>query len=144
MRTRVAYATLVVAAVVMLAPVVVDRDSYPGSTYPMFARDRGHISAVATAVGIDEHGEVLRLTPNLIGGSDEVVLAVETVLKAVRAGPAAADDLCERVARRVARAGLPAVLIEIRVETLDAVRWFTDDDRTPLQITRHAECAVEG
>ena len=143
MRRAVPLAAAAVVVGAMLAPVVRDRDSYPLSTYPMFATDRARTSSVATVVGMTGDGAVVRLSPQLIGGTDEVVLAVETAARAVRAGPARSLDLCHRVATRVARAGRDDVAtVRVGVEVYDAVAWFTEDRRVPDRVTTHAECEV--
>lgn len=143
MRVRAPYVALLAVLVVMLAPVVRDRDSYPGSTYPMFARDRGATSNVATVVGRADDGTVERLTPQLIGGTDEVVLAVETAARAVRAGGGRPVALCREVATRLARSRPGIVTVEVRVETHDAVAYFTDDRREPAAVDVRATCAVD-
>lgn len=143
MRGRAAYGALVVAVVAMLAPVVRDRDSYPLSTYPMFATDRGRISTVATVVGLTAGGGVERLTPQLIGGADEVVLAVETAARAVRAGGERPAALCREVAGRVAGARPEVTAVEVRVETHDAIAYFTDDATEPRAVEVRARCEVQ-
>ena len=85
---------LVGASLVVLAPLLraPKDDTYPLSTYPMFATDRGAVHEIATAVGIDTDGSVMRLSPRSIAGTDEVVLASVTVARAVARGEA--DELC--------------------------------------------------
>lgn len=116
------------------------RDSYPLSTYPMFSTHRGRDSAVATAVGLDGN-EVRRLSPSLIGGTDEVMLAVQTVAGAVRVD--GAETLCVTIAERVATAGQPDVdEVVVRIEHHDPVAFFAGDRRAPEHVEQLARCAV--
>ena len=76
-------------------------DSFPLSTYPMFAGDRDRVAPVAAVVAV-EGDEVSRLSSELIGGTDEPMLAAETVVHTIRDGHASA--LCAEVADRAATA----------------------------------------
>lgn len=131
MRGRiVAYGVLAIVVVAMLAPWLwpPSADSFPLSTYPMFSTDRGNRSSVATVVGLDAAGEEHRLSPELIGGSDEPMLAVATATRA-RQGRAAQQRLCEQVAARVAASERDELdRVTFQVETYDPVRHFTGDD----------------
>jgi hypothetical protein len=98
-------------------------DGFPLSTYPMFARDRGRLVEVPTVVAVRE-GEVERLNPTAIAGTDQVIEASVVVGDAVRAGPAAAAALCDDV---LARAG-DVDEVQVVVERHDAVRWAAGDD----------------
>jgi hypothetical protein len=74
-------------------------DSFPLSTYPMFARARGQptlYSVVARAAG----GREERLPPALLG-SKEVLQAKVLIQRSVEAGPEALARLCEDTALRV-------------------------------------------
>jgi len=132
--TAAAVAVLVVGAV----PLGLDRDSFPLSTFPMFAADIERTQSVDTAVAIRADGTVVRLTPAEIGGTTVVNQAASVVTTAIVGGRA--GELCTTIAGRVAGdAGLVAV--EVLTERYDAVRWF-DGDRTPVQRAVHARCAV--
>jgi hypothetical protein len=110
-------------------------DSFPLSTYPMFAGDRARVASVATVVGVGPDG-VERLSSQEIGGTDEPMLAAETVARAVARGQA--DALCAEVARRV-RAGHGADRLEVVTERYDTLAWF-DGGHEPLERTVHASC----
>ncbi|HSL56527.1 MAG TPA: hypothetical protein VK866_01665 [Acidimicrobiales bacterium] len=135
---------LVLVAVVgaMVAPALwrPPTDGYPLSTYPMFAGDRGPESVVATAVGLDAAGDRHRLSPELISGSDEPMLAIATVSRSVRDGRA--DALCAEIARRVAASGRDLEAVDVVVERHDSVAFFAGDG-TPTTVTSHATCPVE-
>ena len=140
MRARVAVLAGLAAVVgAVLAPPVLwpERDSYPLSTYPMFASDRGTRSSLAVAVGIDRDGAVHRLSASEVSGTDEVMLAVQTVRRAVAGGRA--DDLCRAVAGRTRDGSLVAV--EVRTEVVDSVGWL-QGQREPESVTVHARCPV--
>ena len=136
MRTRTNTATIAIAAVIAL-PLLVDAgyDSFPLSTYPMFARDRDRVVAVSTVVARDGDHTV-RLTSHIIGGTEEPMLAAETVAIAVRAGEA--DALCGEVAARAANAGIDGTL-EVVTEHYDTRAWF-DGEHEPLERAVHASC----
>jgi hypothetical protein len=145
-RRLVAYAAAAIVLAAMLGPPLrgVDRDSYPLSTYPMFSRDRGPVSRVATAVGLEADDDLHRLDPHLVAGTDEVMLAVQTVSGAVRGGPESTRRLCEQIAGRVAaHPDLDRVVtVVIRVEEHHAVRYFRGE-RTPRSAEEHGSCRVE-
>lgn len=143
---RLAYVVLGLVVVAMLGPPLrrPPRDSFPLSTYPMFAHHRGRISSVATVVGLTANGEVVRLSPELIAGTDEVMIAVETAANAVRRGRDASRHLCDQVASRVASADRPTITsVRVAVETHDAIDYFSGDRPGPEHVAVHAECAVE-
>jgi len=125
-------ATLAVVAPILRQPA---RDSFPLSTYPMFADDRGPVAVVNTVLGVDRGGATHTLSPEIIGGSDEVILAAATVSNAIRAG--AADRLCAQVAERTD----VGTYRWLRVVThrYDTVAYL-DGNREPLDEVVHAEC----
>lgn len=123
------------AAVVVLSPMLREptNDTYPLSTYPMFAFDRGAEHAIGTAVEIGADGAAVRLSPKLIAGTDEVILASVTVKRSIASGEA--DQLCEEIAERLG----PGRTVEVRVETVDVVAFITDDSE-PATIELRARC----
>jgi hypothetical protein len=102
-------------------------DGLPLSTYPMFARDRGRLVEQPTIVAVLPEGDVERLSPETIAGSDQVMQAVKAVRRALDAGPAAARLLCDEVAGRVDAPAIVAVVVERR----DGVAWSAGD-RGPI------------
>lgn len=139
----------------MVAPALGNSpaDGFPLSTYPMFAADRGREATIATAVGLTASGEVERLTPVLLAGTDEPILAVRTADLAVSTGDS--GQWCEEVATRVARAmpeaggadqGKPdqdqVLVVQVRRETHDVTATVVDGAE-PLAIEVHAECRVD-
>lgn len=135
---------LTVAVVVaMIAPAVGDEpsDGFPLSTYPMFAVDRGPVSSIATAVGRTEDGGRLRLSPNLLAGTEEPIMAVRTARVAVAGGRA--DTWCEEVATRVAGSSRwdEIVAVEVVTEVHDSAASLTGTGHE-ADVHVHASCAV--
>ncbi len=123
------------AAAVVLSPLLREpaSDTYPLSTYPMFASDRGAHHRIATAVERLPAGTVDRLSPDLIAGTDEVILAAVTVQRSIARSEA--DELCAEIAARLG-AGRA---VEVRVETVDVVALIADD-ADPTAIHVEATC----
>jgi hypothetical protein len=136
-RRWVAYGISLVAVAAVALPGFTDRDSFPLSNYPMFSNDRGRVANFDTAVGIDDAGEVERLSPRRISGSYEVIHAASTVTKAIRSGDAGA--LCREIAARARDDGFAR--IEVVTEAYDTVGWF-EGDETPAARRVHATCEV--
>jgi len=138
-RWRAWLAAGIAVVVVGAVPPVLDRDSFPMSTFPMFAADIDRTQSIDTAVAVAADGAVTRLTPAEIGGTTVVNQAASVVTTAIVGGRA--DDLCAAIAGRLAgdRSGLAAV--EVVTERYDAVHWF-DGDRTPIDRLVHARCPV--
>lgn len=140
-----AYVTLaaVLAAVVVPPLVPPAADSYPLSTYPMFSRDRPARSVVATLVGLDADGHRQRLSPTLIGGTDEPMQAVATAAGAASGSDAEARRLCVQVAQRVAGSDrVEVVAVVLQVEEHDPVAFLTGGRDEPLGIRARARCEV--
>jgi hypothetical protein len=97
-------------------------DSFPLSTYPMFAAARGR-PQLAQMVGLDATGKLVRLNPELLGSS-EVLQAKALVERAANAGPRQRAAFCKTVAARVRRAEEQAS--EPRLEQLELTRGRFD------------------
>src|SRR4051795_3468085 len=80
-------------------PFALDRDSFPLSTFPMFAADIDRTQSVDTAVAVDAAGGVIRLSPAEIGGTSVVNQAASVVTTAIVGGRT--DELCATIAGRV-------------------------------------------
>lgn len=130
----------IVSAVLLLAvawPAVAPEeiDSLPFSNYTMFARPRDSVAWFTVVVRIDDVGNEHRLDLRTVGGTDQPVQAVETVLQAVRRGEA--DLLCEEIALRVDEPGS----VQVLTVAYDAPGWFRGQ-RDPVERRVHAECVV--
>jgi hypothetical protein len=108
-------------------------DTYPLSTYPMFASNRGGVHRIATVVEVLDDGVTVRLSPELIAGTDELVLTAVTVARAVRDGQT--DALCDEVVERLGTGRRARVQTE-RHNVIDLVV----DGAPPLAVEVHAEC----
>ena len=135
MRRSVRLLLVGVAALVVLSPLARDpqSDTYPLSTYPMFASDRGEVHRIATVVEVRDDGTTARLSPELIAGTDEVILTAVTVSRAVRDGDA--GELCQEVAARLG-AGRRA---RVQTETHDVTELIARGAPASA-IDIHAEC----
>jgi len=102
-------------------------DSFPLSTYPMFARkiDKPHLSFIER---LDDRDRARRLDPELVA-SDEVMQSYRTIKRAVREGPEAAEALCKSIARRLAKheKGKREVRLRVVRARFDPVAYFVED-----------------
>lgn len=134
----IGWAVVGLTGLAVVFPALTDGgDSYPLSNYPMFSSDRGSEADLATAVAESADGEVSRLDPRTIAGSDEVILAAATVSRAVRRGRA--EALCREIADRIDDPEISRIVV--RTERHDLVASLTDDAE-PLSIDVHARCEV--
>lgn len=142
---RRAWAVALVAGVsaAVLWPVVRQppRDSFPLSTYPMFSFPRQPVVDIDVVMGVTADGDDVRLGPELIADTDEVIQAGALVRRAVAGGQDASGSLCATVADRVAGSSVGADRIEVRTDRYDAVAWFQGDEE-PLTSTLRATCPV--
>jgi hypothetical protein len=124
-------------------PVVLDPvkgDSFPLSTYPMFAMKRATKQSFEYAVALTETGERRRIRPRHVA-NHEVMQARMTFQHAVRDKTLPA--LCERIAARVARDPKLADVATIRIVrgTHDALDFLIRDVRGPERTLQ--ECRVK-
>lgn len=103
----------------------VANDSYPLSTYPMFARARGK-PLLHFMEGVSTSGNIVRLEPNLIA-NQEVMQAAATVRRAVQRGERTMSRLCERVAENVQRSNAHTSVTEVRIVAarFDPLEYFS-------------------
>jgi hypothetical protein len=80
----------------MVAPVVLDRDDFPLSTYPMYSRARLREQSLVTAVGVDAAGDRSRLSLEVIGASDDPLIVAAELRSAIADGRA--DERCAAIA----------------------------------------------
>ncbi len=119
-------------------------DSFPASSYPMFAY-RPEDPWVFTVVGADSSGKEHRLSPSLITGSHEVMQAATTVQLAIFAGESAQSRLCRDVAERIAASELETLRqAKVIGQRFDPIRYFVDEQ--PFSTVRfdYAACDVPG
>jgi hypothetical protein len=102
---RVAAAVVSIALIgATLSPLLRQpiKDSFPLSTYPMFAWKRPTKLTMSYAIGETATGERRYLVPRVVG-SGEVLQARAIVERAVRKGGKELATLCEKVAANVAQ-----------------------------------------
>ncbi len=129
---RRAVEVLVVGAVV--SPAVRDHDSFPLSTYPMYAFVRDRDAELGTARAYDRDGDEIGLSMEQIAGTDDPLIARDRVEDAIAAGEAGA--LCAVILRRAPAADAVVVVTE-RHDVLTAARG----DVSLLESREHARCA---
>ena len=132
------------AAVVgaLVAPVMLDRDSFPLSTYPMYSRVRGDEVTLVTAQAVDAEGTTSTLTLRVIGDSDDPLIVAGELRTALRDGRA--EDRCVEIADRARTwAGLPVdvVAVEVVTERHDVVAQVRGESSLTDR-TVHARCEV--
>jgi hypothetical protein len=126
----------VAVGLVVVAPAVLPdpEDDFPISTYPMFTIERGEVVDLDTAVLVDEDGRH-RLSPEVVGGTSEIVSASVAVSRAIQEGSVALDLLCQDIADRVDEPGEIQVVTE-RHDAIDLLQHGGD----PLDVTVHDRC----
>ncbi len=130
-----------IVVVIGVVPLILDRDSYPLSTYPMFSSRRSSIEPVHTAVAVEADGSIRRLSPTQISGNDEIIIAAQIVRDAiVRDGGAV---LCDDIAQRVVDSVVDGSSIQIVTERFDAIEWY-QGRRDPISRVVHTSCTVPG
>jgi hypothetical protein len=117
-------------------------DSYPLSTYPMFARPKAKTN-IPFAEGIDDVGHAIRLGPEVIA-NDEAMQAVHTLRRAINGGPERLEQLCLRVAERTAADKRLERVVTVRLAEgqFDSIGYFLGATEPETRTTHH-ECAVQ-
>jgi hypothetical protein len=131
---------LVTLAVVgaLIAPVVANHDSFPLSTYPMYARTRPTEVDIVTAVGIDSSGHDVPLSMSVLAATDDPLIAESRLRTAAAGGTAVRMAMCEEIA---ARSGDGVVGVRLVTERHDVVRRASGKD-SRLGVEVHAECEI--
>ena len=132
---RRATATAAIVLAVLL-PALRNRDSFPLSTYPVYANARGSTVTLSTAIGIDGAGADRRLSLDVIGRTDDPLIAESAVDQAIAEGRA--DVLCADIAGRAPDGVVTIEVVEERHDAVARVRRET----SLLERTVHARCAV--
>lgn len=116
-------------------------DSFPLSTYPMFARVIEK-RVIVFADGVTSDTESQRLGPELVA-NDEPMQAQRTLRLASRSGRKALRTLCGRIAERVAQKSELATVSRVRIGqgVFDPVKYF-EGDGTPESRQVLIECKV--
>lgn len=116
-------------------------DSFPFSTYPMFARPKTK-TVVAFVEGLDDLGRPVRLAPELVA-NDEAMQVAHTVRRAIRGGPERKAALCQRISERVARSAELDAIVSVRLVLgrFDSVGYFLGASEPEARTVEH-ECSV--
>jgi len=143
------YAYAVSTAVLLLVGWPATRnlgaDSFPLSTYPMFARPKARVAEVTSALAIAGTGTSTPVPPRYIANT-ETMQAIATLRAAVADGPAASLALCSAIAGRLRgadaqelRAAVRVEIVSGRVDTID----YLGGRATPHSRRLHARCDVQ-
>ncbi len=137
-------ATVVVAAsLAMLWPVFgpLEADSFPLSTFPMFARHRGQ-PRMHQLLGVTKGGARRHLEPKHLGTSE--VLQAKALIDRAARSPQRRKALCRQVAARVSRDADydDVVRLELQRVRFDPVAYFTSGPE-PVEQKRLATCRLE-
>ena len=141
-RRWVAYVVGLGATAAVLSPLVSGAaDSFPISTYPMFARAPGQ-PTLFTVVATTPDGTAESLPPELVG-STEVLQVKVLIQRSVQQGPQAMAELCEATAARVAASDRGGGLrfVDIVRRRYDPVSYFMTGVE-PLEEERIFRCPI--
>jgi len=127
---------IIIVVVAILSPLVTGRDSFPLSTYPMYASARADIGDLVSAVAVNADGDVARLSLAAIAATDDPLIAEAVLEQAIANGTS--EALCRSIAARTPSADR----IEIVTERHNLAAVARDGDTPPLQRTVHASCTA--
>jgi hypothetical protein len=116
-------------------------DSFPFSTYPMFARTLDK-RVIVYAEGLAKGSTAVRLGPELVA-NDEPMQAQRTLRRAAAAGAPALRKLCQRIAERVAAAPELSTIRRVRIvrSAFEPLRYF-ETDGAPAEREVLEQCRV--
>lgn len=131
-------------ALAVAAPLFRDaeEDSYPFSTYPMFARVLTK-PRLTYAVASSKNGQVTRLPPRIVG-TDEPMQAIRTLRLAAEGGKRSLKQLCAAMAERVAADPAYAELRQVRIlrAQFDPIAYF-ETGPVPENSEKLVQCGVK-
>jgi hypothetical protein len=118
-------------------------DSFPLSTYPMFARPRGQPILYALVATARDGSE--RRVPAALVASGEVLQTKVLIQRSVEGGPLAMQALCEATAAKLAAAAAGATpsFVDVVRRRYDPIGYFTSGP-TPIEQERLLRCPVPG
>jgi hypothetical protein len=129
-------AAVVVAIVVLSSPALRDHDSFPLSTYPIYASARPREATFVTAHGQRADGSEHRLSIDVIARTDDPLIAASRVGDAVAAGRA--NELCAEIAARAPSDLVAVVVVRERHDVVDGARG----EESLLDSEQLARCTV--
>ena len=138
-----AYTVSAIVLGLVLAPALraPTYDSFPTSSYPMFARDRAREATVAHVVAISDDGRHRPIPPPLVA-NDEVLQAAATIHAALRRKKAM--KLCLDVAERVAvhPDWVEFTWLEVPRDRYDVITYFEGETK-PKDRDIRARCRIK-
>jgi hypothetical protein len=143
-RRLLGYAIGLGATALVLSPLLSGAaDSFPVSTYPMFARPRGQPILYALVVTARDGTE--GRVPAALVASGEVLQAKVLIQRSVEHGPAAMQALCEATAAKLAASaeGDTPSFVDVVRRRYDPISYFTRGP-TPIDQERLFRCTVPG
>ena len=129
-------AAVVVVIGVLVSPAVRDHDSFPLSTYPIYASARPREAEFITARGERADGSSRGLSMDVIARTDDPLIAASRVADAV--ATSGAHELCVSVAARAPHDVVAVVVVRERHDVVDAARG----DDSLLSREELARCAT--
>lgn len=120
-------------------------DSFPLSSYTMFAEPRSRLETLPRAI-LDVPGQESRVLPPEAFGTDNVMQTVTLLWQAVNGGPDAAAELCRKLAvgaRDIGADGATESGANVRVllATFDVIEYFAGQ-AAPRQERTMASCPL--
>lgn len=128
---------LVVGVAVLVSPALRDHDSFPLSTYPMYASVRSDVATFVTAHGERSDGSIRRLSMDVIARTDDPLIAASRLAAAV-GEVGGAEAVCTDVAQRAPDDVVTVVVVRERHDVVAASRG----DDSVVQRDELARCAV--
>jgi hypothetical protein len=125
-----------VGIVVLISSALRDHDSFPLSTYPIYATARPREATFITAHGQGADGSARRLSIHVIARTDDPLIAASRVGAAVAAGRA--EELCAEIAARAPSDLVAVVVVRERHDVVDGARG----EESLLHSEQLARCTV--
>jgi hypothetical protein len=127
---------LIVTPAVLIIPAVSGKDSFPISTYPMYAFRRASADRFQAVLGEDSAGAIRPLPMHQVADTSDPLIAESLIDQAIRAG--SAMRLCERIALHI-NADIDRVLVVEEVHNvINKLRGVASLQERVV----HANCAV--
>jgi hypothetical protein len=126
----------------VLSPILLDRnDSFPLSTYPMFAKPRG-TPVLVKLIAVTKTGEHVAVPPHMLG-TNEVLQAKAQLDQFARKGSKARKRYCQDVAARVSRQpDLAWQELQLQRARFDPIQYFENGGK-PLNLDVLTRCAIK-
>jgi hypothetical protein len=106
----------IVTTLGLLWPVVRNRDSFPLSTYPMYASARSNTATFVFARGVDDQGEGITLGMQVQAATRDPLIA-EAALRSLRRAPVDVRvTACERIMRRASGQVMAVEIVEQNID----------------------------